>query len=286
MKALLAAVLLLGLLWEFREPLHDWVARPWRALEHDPLPGLVWRHGREEPALRGQADFERWVRAERLQDRRFRPDLGQASERELADWARQFPDEEERLRRLRLAGLGGGELERRIREYLLDEAWLERRLLAEPAAAVSQPEVPPAPRVLKLAHLFLSRHREGRSDRAGEMRDFEQRLRQGTDWQELVTAHSEDERSKSRAGELGWVSAGRFPNELWQAATGLVQGGFSRPVESPLGWHLLRLLDQKAGGELGAQEGVGEVASRLQWQARSKVLDGLHRQADRANRLK
>lgn len=286
MKALLAAMLLWGLLWEFREPLHDWVARPWRALEHDPLPGLVWRHGREEPALRGQADFERWVRAVRLQDRRFRPDLGQAIERELADWVRQFPDEEERLRRLRLAGLGGGELERRIREHLLDEAWLERRLPAEPAAEVIQRHVPPAPKVLRLAHLFLSRHREGQSDRSGEMRDLERRLRQGAVWQDLVTAHSEDERSKSRAGDLGWVTAGRFPTELWQVASGLKPGEFSRPVESPLGWHLLRLLDQKPGREPGAEEGGAEVASRLQWQARSQVLDRLRREADRATRLK
>ncbi len=280
MKALIAALLLLALLWEFREPLRDWLARPWRALEHDPLPGLVWRHGREEPGLRVQAEFERWLRAERLKDRRFRAEVDAAVTRELELWARQFPTEEERLRRLRLAGLGGGELERRIREHLLDEAWLERRWPKPEAPATGMLVVP---EVLRVAHLFLSRHREGRSDRAAEIAGLEQRLRGGADWQALVAAHSEDERSKARAGDLGWVAVGRFPEVLWRAAVRLSPGQVSAPVETPLGWHLLRVLERRPAGRV---KGGVEVAAHADVEARRQVLDTLRGEAVAAGRLK
>lgn len=280
MKALLAALLLLALLWEFREPLHDWLARPWRALEHDPLPGLVWRHGREEPGLRAQAEFERWLRAERVKDRKFRAQVDAAVAHELELWGRQFPTEVERVRRLRLAGLGGGELERRIREHLLDEAWLEQRLpvLGKPASATLA-----APEVLRVAHLFLSRHREGRPDRAAELAGLERRLREGADWQSLVAAHSEDARSKARAGELGWVAVGRFPEMLWQVAARLSPGEVSPPVETPLGWHLLQLLERRPAGLV---EGGAELAARADSEARWRVLDTLRREAAATGRVK
>ncbi len=280
MKALIAALLLLALLWEFREPLRDWLARPWRALEHDPLPGLVWRHGREEPGLRVQAEFERWLRAERLKDRGFRVELDDAVTRELELWARQFPTEEERLRRLRLAGLGGRELERRIREHLLDEAWLERRLSKRAAPAAGTQDVP---EVLRVAHLFLSRHREGQADRAAEMAGLERRLRTGGDWKALVAAHSEDVRNKERAGELGWVTAGRFPEVLWQAAVRLSPGEVSAPVETPLGWHLLRLQERRPADRV---EGGAELAARTEFEARRQALDSLRREAAEAGRVK
>ncbi len=280
MKALIAALLLLALLWEFREPLHDWLARPWRALEHDPLPGLVWRHGREEPGLRVQAEFERWLRAERLKDRRFRAEVDVAVTRELEIWARQFPTEEERLRRLRLAGLGGGELERRIREHLLDESWLERRLPKPAATATGMLAVPA---VLRVAHLFLSRHREGLTDRVDEVAGLERRLREEGDWKALVVAHSEDARSKGREGELGWVAAGRFPEVLWRAAVHLSPGEVSVPVESDLGWHLLRVLERRPAGQV---EGGAELAARADVEARRLALDTLCQEAALAGRVK
>ncbi len=280
MKALIAALLLIALLWEFREPLHDWLARPWRALEHDPLPGLVWRHGREEPGLRVQSEFERWLRAERLKDRRFRAEVDVAVTRELEIWARQFPTEEERLRRLRLAGLGGGELERRIREHLLDEAWLEQRLPTLPAPATGTQAVP---EVLRVAHLFVSRHREGRTDRAAEIAGLQQRLRAGGDWKALVAAHSEDARSKERAGEIGWVAAGRFPEGLWQAAARLSPGEISAPIESDLGWHLLQVLERRPAGLV---EAGAELVARADFDARRQALERLRGEASAAGRVK
>lgn len=280
MKALIAALLLLALLWAFREPLHDWLARPWRALEHDPLAGLVWRHGHEDPGLRAQAEFERWLRAERLKDRRFRAEVEASVTRELEIWVRQFPTGEERVRRLRLAGLGGGELERRIREHLLDEAWLARRLPAatpSPAGAVAVPEV------LRVAHLYLSKHGQGRTDRAAEIEALARRLREGGDWQALVAANSEDARSKARAGELGWVAVGRFPEPLWQAAARLSVGEVSPPVESPLGWHLLRLLERRPAGRIG---GGAEVTARRDFEARRQSFDRLRNEAAAAGRVK
>ena len=141
----------------------------------------------------------------------------------------------------------------------------------------------PGRHVLRVAHLFLSKHAEGKADRAAEAEALARRLREGGDWQALVAANSEDARSKARAGELGWVAVGRFPEPLWQAAARLSVGAVSGPVESPLGWHLLRLLERRPAG---AVEAGDERAARADFEARRQALDTLRREAVVAGRVK
>ena len=58
---------------------------------------------------------------------------------------------------------------------------------------------------------------------------------------------SEDRGSAARNGELPWFGVGRMVQEFEKAAFGLKEiGDVSEPIQSPYGWHIIKLLDRKA----------------------------------------
>ena len=70
------------------------------------------------------------------------------------------------------------------------------------------------------------------------------RLIGGEDFGRLATLNSEDE-SRSRNGDLGWVSEGETLPQFEKALKSLKPGTFSAPFETQLGWHIVQLLETR-----------------------------------------
>ena len=66
----------------------------------------------------------------------------------------------------------------------------------------------------------------------------------GADFGTLAKEYSEDPGSKDADGELGWVEKGKFVAEFERAAIALQKGEISMPVESPFGYHIIKLIDK------------------------------------------
>lgn len=72
------------------------------------------------------------------------------------------------------------------------------------------------------------------------------RLKNGEDWNKLVSQFSEDASSKNRGGELNPFTAGKMIPSFEEAAFALKNpGDFSQPVYTPYGWHIIKLLERK-----------------------------------------
>ncbi len=72
------------------------------------------------------------------------------------------------------------------------------------------------------------------------------RLQKGEDWNQLSEQFSEDVNSKSKGGELPWFSTGRMIPSFEDAAYALVnKGDYAKPVKTPYGWHIIKLLEKK-----------------------------------------
>ncbi len=73
------------------------------------------------------------------------------------------------------------------------------------------------------------------------------KLKAGEDWGELCRQFSEDGNSKSRDGELQLLDVNsRIVNEFKDAAFALVDvGDYSEPVQTPYGWHIIKLLEKQ-----------------------------------------
>jgi peptidyl-prolyl cis-trans isomerase SurA len=70
------------------------------------------------------------------------------------------------------------------------------------------------------------------------------KLKAGEEWNSLVTQFSDD--AKSKNGELQWFSAGKMLPSFEEAAFALQKpGDISNPVQTPYGWHIIKLLEKK-----------------------------------------
>lgn len=73
----------------------------------------------------------------------------------------------------------------------------------------------------------------------------------GADFEELARLNSEDRGSAQRGGDLGWFGKGRMVPEFEKAAFALQdEGDISAPVQSPYGWHIIKLLGRRGTPDL------------------------------------
>ena len=96
-------------------------------------------------------------------------------------------------------------------------------------------------RRLRLAHVFLPLAAEAQAQNlAGEI------AQGGEDaFAQAVRAHSIDEVSQTRGGEIGWFSEADVPEYFADAVREMAPGDVSAPIESPFGWHILRLMEDR-----------------------------------------
>lgn len=70
-------------------------------------------------------------------------------------------------------------------------------------------------------------------------------LKSGKDFAELAKKYSDDPGSKNQGGDLGTVKRGIFYPEFEAAAFSLKPGEISSVVESPVGYHIIQLIERK-----------------------------------------
>ena len=69
----------------------------------------------------------------------------------------------------------------------------------------------------------------------------------GDDFATVAEAVSEDPQSAAEGGDLGWLSAGDTPfPEFEQAVAQLPLNELSEPIKTPMGWHLIEVLERRS----------------------------------------
>ena len=102
-----------------------------------------------------------------------------------------------------------------------------------------------------------------------------QQARHGANFEDLAKKYSEDEGSKPKGGDLGWIIEGQTVPEFQQAAFSLPKGSISDLVKTQYGFHIIKVLDRETAHTRSFEE---VRASILQ-----TVLD--QTASDRANEL-
>ena len=100
-----------------------------------------------------------------------------------------------------------------------------------------------------LAHIFLrlsTRTTASEQERVRQRVDsIYQALQQGADFAELARKVSHDSNSSPNGGQLDWIMPNQVYKEIEDVAYALQPGQISRPFLSPVGWHILRVIDRK-----------------------------------------
>lgn len=103
---------------------------------------------------------------------------------------------------------------------------------------------------IKVAHIMKNVGQtataEEKSNAKASIDSLYQLLLDGADFAELAKSESQDRRSAVRGGEMPWFSAGRIVKEFSDPAFALKNiGDISKPVETPYGYHIIKLLETR-----------------------------------------
>ncbi len=104
---------------------------------------------------------------------------------------------------------------------------------------------------IKVAHIMKMFPRSGVTE-AGkrqlktEIDSIYNLLEEGADFAELAKKLSDDKSSAATGGEIPWFSSGRMIPEFSEPAFSLKNiGNYTKPIETPYGFHIIKKLDEK-----------------------------------------
>lgn len=121
-----------------------------------------------------------------------------------------------------------------------------------------------APELRKLRQIFLKG-----SESDEQARALYKRLQEGEDFAELAREHSQDELSRSRGGQIGWVAEGDLPEDLAALVFSLDPGNVSEPIKTERGVYLLDVQEL----EPARLQSLEEVRDQVVEQARRADLE-------------
>lgn len=100
------------------------------------------------------------------------------------------------------------------------------------------------------------------------------RVGKGEDFAKVAAALSEDENTKARGGEIGWVTEGLFDEAFAKAALALEAGQVSEPVKSASGWHLVKAEEVVPAKQIPLEAARLDIARELLQEDRARKLAG------------
>lgn len=196
-------------------------------------------------------------------------DLNSTIDRQIKDIKARFPTEAEFRTELAKAGLGTPEEYRRLllddlrrRETikrLMDKLREDNKLIpvnvseqdVKDAFEKSRSQLPPRPAAVTFRQVVIAPKATEASKNIARAKaeSLLAELKRGADFALLAKRESMDETTKDVGGDLGWQRRGQFVNEFERWVWSLPPGELSPVVESPFGFHIIRV-DRVAAGEV------------------------------------
>jgi peptidyl-prolyl cis-trans isomerase SurA len=101
--------------------------------------------------------------------------------------------------------------------------------------------------MVRLSQILLRIHpgEASRGEALDRIRAIQERLKHGEDFSELAKQYSEDPGTAKRGGELGFVERGTLFPSFEEAAFKLDAGQTSDIVETPIGFHLIQMIENR-----------------------------------------
>jgi peptidyl-prolyl cis-trans isomerase C len=120
----------------------------------------------------------------------------------------------------------------------------------------------------KVAHILV--------EKEDEAKQVITDLQKGQKFDEIAKQRSKDPGSKERGGDLDWNAPGNFVKPFSDAMVKVEKGKFTpQPVQSPFGWHVIRVDDVRDAKVPPFEEVKGQLQQRMQAQQLDKYLKDL-----------
>lgn len=110
---------------------------------------------------------------------------------------------------------------------------------------------------VKIAHILISAKTPNAAQKAGEVAEL---AKSGKDFGELAKEYSDDTLSANKGGDLGYFKKGDLIETLEVAVENTPKGKVSDPVQSPAGYHIIKVLEKTKPKSTKDPEGKPELA--------------------------
>jgi parvulin-like peptidyl-prolyl isomerase len=183
----------------------------------------------------------------------------------------RFPSEEAFRASLAESGVTREQLKEQIREQLMVERIINDKVRStivvspqEVAQAMKErPELTETGERAWARHLLVRVNDQRSAERAKALADeLYAKILAGQDFAELAKKHSEDPRA-AEGGALGWVAEGDLLPELDRLVFSLKPGETAPPVQTRLGYHIVRVEERRSAESLSLSEANGAVYDAL-----------------------
>lgn len=173
--------------------------------------------------------------------------------------------------------------QREIRERIVSSSYLDAvtQLPADfPSAAQLQAAYeqarPQLPATYQVAQIFLALPENADAAAMAALRtkavELSRQARTG-DFAALAKAHSQDPRSAAQGGEVGALPLAQLLPEMREPVTRLQLHQVSEPVQSPAGWHVLKLLASQPARVATFEEARARLQAALRGQRRQALAN-------------
>jgi peptidyl-prolyl cis-trans isomerase C len=131
------------------------------------------------------------------------------------------------------------------------------------------------PEAVRVRHIFISASKDSTAELKDKARakaeDLLQKIRKGEDFVKLAKEYSEDSDSASKGGDLGYVAAGKTNSpEFENAAFALKTWEVSNIVETPFGFHIIRVDEKQEKRTASFDEAKEHIQTQLKDQNKQK----------------
>jgi parvulin-like peptidyl-prolyl isomerase len=131
------------------------------------------------------------------------------------------------------------------------------------------------PEAVKVRHIFIAASKDSTAelkDKAkAKAEDLLQKIRKGEDFGKLAKEYSEDSDSAIKDGDLGYVAAGKTNSQEFEnAAFALKIGEVSNIVETPFGFHIIRVDERRQKRTASFDEAKEYIQAQLKEQNKQK----------------
>lgn len=204
-------------------------------------------------------------------------------EQQISQLKEGFADQKQYEQALKSAGMTQQSLESQIREQLVTQKLIESLSKGEKVSDdevkayyeknKAQFTIQPAKRASHI--LFKAEDKKKAEDVLAKIRD-------GADFANLAKENSIDTATATKGGDLGWPTSA-YVAEFENALSKLKKGEVSDLVQSPYGWHIIKVTDERKGSQQELADVKGQIEQIVVQQRRAdayqKFLDELRDKA-------
>ena len=197
-----------------------------------------------------------------------------AVEEQMEKVVKMFPDPQKMKEQLSAMGVGEGELRRDIAQNLLIKELLDRQ--APKGTEPTEEEIKAfyeanassfdLPERVRASHILLATSAddppEKKAERKAALAALREKIAGGADFAEVAKENS-DCPSKESGGDLGFFEKGKMVPEFEKAAFAQAKGELGQIVETPFGYHLIKVTDRKEPEKASLENASARISEFL-----------------------